>query len=89
MGQSDRKNKNTFKHSSRKRVEIDEEALQKIFLGKELPIGDVARKIQQQNDAEPIVLDKTITETKTELPAPADGSGHIRIPAKKDSAARF
>ena len=74
MGQSDRKNKNTFKHSSRKRVEIDEEALQKIFLGKELPIGDVARKIQQQNDAEPIVLDKTVTETKTELPAPADGS---------------
>ena len=50
MGKSVQKDKNTFKHSSSKRVEIDEAALQKMLLGKELPIGDVAQNDPKQDD---------------------------------------
>ena len=74
MGKSVQKDKNTFKHSSCKRVELDEEALQKMLLGRELPVGNVARKIQKQDDTEPTVLNKTVTEIKTQPPALVNGS---------------
>ena len=73
MGKSVQKDKNTFKHSSSKRVEIDEAALQKMLLGKELPIGDVARNDPKQDDAEPTIRNKTV-DSKTEPPAPAAGT---------------
>ena len=65
MGKSVQKDKNTFKHSSSKRVEIDEAALQKMLLGKELPIGDVAQNGPKQDDAEPTIRNKTVG-SKTE-----------------------
>ena len=73
MGKSVQKDKNTFKHSSSKRVEIDEAALQKMLLGKELPIGDVAQNGPKQDDAEPTIRNKTVG-SKTEPPAPAAGT---------------
>ena len=73
MGKSVQKDKNTFKHSSSKRVEIDEAALQKMLLGKELPIGDVAQNGPKQDDAEPTIRNKTVG-SKTEPPAPASGT---------------
>ena len=73
MGKSIQKDKNTVKHSSSKRVEIDEAALQKMLLGKELPIGDVAQNGPKQDDAEPTIRNKTVG-SKTEPPAPAAGT---------------
>ena len=87
MGKSVQKDKNTFKHSSSKRVEIDEAALQKMLLGKELPIGDVAQNGPKQDDAEPTIRNKTVG-SKTEPPAPAAGtipadSGTDVFPSRK------
>lgn len=73
MGKSVQKDKNTFKHSSSKRVEIDEAALQKMLLGKEFPIGDVAQNDPKQDDAEPKIRNKTV-DSKAEPPAPAAGT---------------
>ena len=68
MGKSVQKDKNTFKHSSSKRVEVDEDAFREMLLGQELPARDVA-----QNDAEPTIRNKTV-DSKAEPPVPAAGT---------------
>lgn len=60
MGKSVQKDKNTFKHSSSKRVEVDEDAFREMLLGQELPARDVAQNDPKQDDAEPTIRNKTV-----------------------------
>lgn len=97
MGKSVQKDKNTFKHSSSKRVEVDEDAFREMLLGQELPARDVAQNDPKQDDAEPTIRNKTVdSKSRTAGSGSRDNtgrfqnnSGQIRIPAKKDFAARF
>lgn len=73
MGKSVQKDKNTFKHSSSKRVEVDEDAFREMLLGQELPARDVAQNDPKQDDAEPTIRNKTV-DSKAEPPVPAAGT---------------
>lgn len=73
MGKSVQKDKNTFKHSSSKGVEVDENTFRKMLRGQELPARDVAQNGPKQDDAEPTIRNKTV-DSKTEPPAPAAGT---------------
>ena len=73
MGKSVQKDKNTFKHSSSKGVEVDENTFREMLRGQELPARDVAQNGPKQDDAEPTIRNKTV-DSKTEPPAPAAGT---------------
>lgn len=96
MGKSVQKDKNTFKHSSSKGVEVDENTFREMLRGQELPARDVAQNGPKQDDAEPTIRNKTV-DSKTEPPAPAAGtipadSGKLltdQDSSEKDFAARF
>ena len=73
MGKSVQKDKNTFKHSSSKGVEVDENTFREMLCGQKLPARDVAQNGPKQDDAEPTIRNKTV-DSKTEPPAPAAGT---------------
>ena len=73
MGKSVQKDKNTFKHSSSKGVEVAENTFREMLRGQELPARDVVQNGPKQDDAEPTIRNKTV-DSKTELPAPAAGT---------------
>ena len=59
MGKSVQKDKNTFKHSSSKGVEVDENTFREMLCGQKLPARDVAQNGPKQDDAEPTIRNKT------------------------------
>ena len=73
MGKSVQKDKNTFKHSSSKGVEVAENTFREMLRGQELPARDVVQNGPKQDDAEPTIRNKTV-DSKTEPPAPAAGT---------------
>ena len=97
MGPSNQKAKNTSKRSSRKRVEMDEGALQEMLLGRKLAVTKVAQESPKQDSENPTALEEAVQETESEIAdsdkkAPVDcqeDSGQLRIPAKKSSVTRF
>lgn len=80
MGPSNQKAKSTPKHSSRKRVEMDEGALQEMLLGRKLAVTKVAQESPKQDDENPTAPEEAVQETESEIAdsdekAPGDAEG--------------
>ena len=67
MGPSNQKAKNTPKHSSRKRVEMDEGALQEMLLGRKLAVTKVAQESPKQDNENPTAPEEAVQETESEI----------------------
>ena len=67
MGPSNQKAKNTSKRSSRKRVEMDEDALQEMLLGRKLAVTKVAQESPKQDNENPTAPEEAVQETESEI----------------------
>ena len=80
MGPSNQKAKNTSKRSSRKRVEMDEGALQEMLFGRKLAVTKVAQGSPKQDNENPTASEEAVQETESEI---ADSDKKAPVDAKR------